>query len=724
MRSPPSIPERGAERSAQPRMNGFRDASGGPASWALPPRSALYFALLAAAHLLGYGLRLPGQELTTFWPPAGVALAILAIERRGLWPFHVTWFIALEVAFALLVYDSGDHPGWALYFAVINACEAIFAVWLLHRLGMLPLDVSRVWSYAGFAATACFCVPAVFALGGAYGVTTLTEESFSVAWSRWWLGDALGIMILVPAVHGFLRGAFPLVPHASGALEGALFIALFSIFGALSCGLVMPFASEFLHIEHIVVPFLVWAALRFNWRAVSWTLLAAGWLVVRQASVGGSQFGNAESTGQDVYTIQLFLAATGIPSMLLGAFVSGLKDQREALVEEIAARERAEARRVRLERALREARQSEVVGNLAAGVAHDVSNMLTVLTGHTQLLERRHGHDPDSRASLEALQHAVAHVMNLVQSLLTISRRTDAPHEPCDLGELVSETVPLIGRAVPSGSRVVYERPTSPVPLVADVGLVKQALVNLCLNAGEAMRERGGEVRISVEVAGTGAEQFARLSVNDQGCGMNDAVRARIFEPFYTGTEGGTGLGLSVVEACAKQHGGRVEVRTEIGRGSTFTMTLPLADGSGGLDHAGMRARGRGEVVLVVEDDERIREMVSGALRRAGFESIEAPSAERVLELAESGALLVDALVLDVNLPGLGGVECLRRLRDRGEKAPALVITGDPGAFDATAKELGATLLTKPFRASELTQLVREQIDAANDRLPTPLGPD
>lgn len=684
--------------------------------WSLPVRILAYVPLLVVAHVLGYELRLPAEDLTTFWPPAGAALAILAFEPKRLWGLHALWLLALDVFMDQAVYGWSDHPAWALYFASVNVTEAMLAVWVLARMGLLPLDCSRVWSYAGFTVAVCFFVPILSGLLGAAGVAHLTEQPFDTAWVKWWLGDALGLLIVGPAVLGLLHGSVTVIPKSRSRAEAGAFGLLFLSAGALTCRTVSPVTAEMLHLQHVAVPFLIWAALRFNWQFVAWTLLVSGALIVLEAHVGVSPFGVSGSTGIElVHSVQLYLAATGIPSMLLGAFVVGLRDRNSALSSEMRARELAEARRGELERALQSAQQAEVVGRLASGVAHDMNNMLTVLSWHTEVLERLHKDDPESRRSIEGLRHAANHAGELTRSLLTMSRRSEAQRERVDLVELIQTTLPLVERAVPRGVNVSFEGDSAPVILLGDKSQLRQVLVNLCLNGGDAMKEYGGNLGLRLQ-HDRAPEPTCTLTVSDEGYGMSEVVQQRVFEPFFS-TKGsaGTGLGLCVVQSVVKDHGGSVGLSSTVGKGTTFSLTLPvLSEPEQGLDLEEV-PHGHGELVLILDDDDQLRDLMSRSLSRHGYESIEVKRGERVLELAERGTLFADVFVFDVRLSGLSGIECLRRLRARGDDTPAILITADQGGETVMGEKLGALLIEKPFSMLDLVRAVYGQLDSSED---------
>ncbi len=674
-------------------------------AWPLAGRMLVYVPLLVAARFVGEALRVPGEDLTTFWPPAGAALAVLLLEPRRLWGLHAAWFVVLDAGLGLAIADSAFTPGWSLYFAAVNAGEVLLAAWILARLGLLPLDPSRVRNSAHFAIGAAFLAPAPAALPAAAGVAHLSEQSFGRAWATWWLGDSLGILIVVPAVHGLLRGtqgAFLKTPA-----EGALFLFAF-LTGALVCALASPESVEVLHLQHVAIPLIVWAALRFDWRLVAWTLLLTGVLIVWLSHQGESPLGAAlTSHDQLVHSIQLYLAAVGIPSMLLGAYVVGLREEHAELVEEMARRERAERRRATLERALQDAQRTEVVARLAAGVAHDINNMLTVLSGHTEMLRLQHGDAPRSRASLDALAAAVSHATELAGSLLALSRSERAERTHLDLATLVRTTLPLLQQTVPERVNVSFEDPGGAVALLGNEALLRRVLVNLCRNAGDAMSPRGGTLRIALGPDPTEPEHRCLLSVSDEGAGMSEAVRQRIFEPFFSTKGGaGTGLGLSVVRSVTLAHGGQIDVRSVAGEGTTFTLTMPVLDDAERQLAPEQVPLGHGEVVVVLADDAAFRERATRALARYGFEGLEVESAARFLELLESGALCADVLVLGADSPEVGGAETLRRLRDRGHDTPALLVTREPEALRTPAAELDAGLLDPACSTLELVRAV------------------
>ncbi|MCZ7525320.1 MAG: PAS domain S-box protein [Acidimicrobiia bacterium] len=383
--------------------------------------------------------------------------------------------------------------------------------------------------------------------------------------------------------------------------------------------------------------------------------------------------------------------------------------------------------RVRLEEQLRHAQKMEAVGRLAGGIAHDFNNLLTAITGYTTLLLAETPEDDARRSDLIEIEAAAHRASDLVGQLLTFSRRRDPSSEPHDLNEIVRSVEGMLRRVI--GEDVVLSTQLHLVgdAVPAEPGELEQLLLNLAVNARDAMPE-GGRLTITTsqcdlgeraaEQLGVAPGRYAVLEVADTGTGMDEETRAHIFEPFFTTKEPGkgTGLGLSTVYAIATRSGGAVEASSEPGRGSTFRAYLPRVPAGGrALPTRPERAArpGRSERVLVVEDDVAVRALVRQVLERHGFRVLVAADGDEAERIARREP--VDLLVSDVVLPGRRGPELAEALRARRPGLPVVLMSGYLGEAAGLPEDLASDggLLAKPFRPEELVARVLEALDRA-----------
>jgi two-component system cell cycle sensor histidine kinase/response regulator CckA len=400
-----------------------------------------------------------------------------------------------------------------------------------------------------------------------------------------------------------------------------------------------------------------------------------------------------------------------------------LSDSRSALQREIHERERAESRRAAAEEQLRHAQRMESLGQLAGGVAHDFNNLLTVILGSTELLGRdqRHG-DSKSRATIERIEGAARRANNLTKQLLAFSRKQ--PNNPTvfDLNALLRDLYEMLRRLVEADIDLVVQGCEAPCLVRADPGQIEQVVINLVVNARDAVT-RGGRIEIACGRDAPAAETDAAparavLTVRDNGCGMDAATTKRVFEPFFTTKRpgAGTGLGLSTAYGIVKQAAGDISVASAAGVGTTFTVALPLQDrGPTATATRGTpvsRSRG-GEAVLVCEDEADVREVIRLALTSAGYEVHTARDAQEALLRVNHEALELDLLITDAVMPGMTGRQLADELRNRHPELRCIIISGYLGKVLDGAVETDATVrvLAKPFGPRELLACVREVLN-------------
>jgi PAS domain S-box-containing protein len=356
-----------------------------------------------------------------------------------------------------------------------------------------------------------------------------------------------------------------------------------------------------------------------------------------------------------------------------------------------------------LQEELQHSQRMEALGQLAGGVAHDFNTLLGSILGYSELLLEQ-SRDENLRRAAGAIRASAERGAALSRRLLAFGKRRPMTAEHLDLNELLSGMGTMLQRLI--GEGIVLELAPAPVPtfVLADPGLLEQVVVNLVLNAVDAI-DGSGTIAVSVTPRD---EHSVALEVRDDGCGMTEEVRRRVFEPFFTTKPGkGTGLGLSTVYGIVEQSGGHITVESRRGVGTTFTVLLPrvVAAPSPRTATAVPVATGGHESVLVVEDDSTFRGLVEEVLTAAGYRVQTAESATQALVLATEEATPLDLAICDVGLPDLNGVELARRLQER---MPVLLMSGYE---DCAGESIDLPLLAKPFRGQELLQKVRQALD-------------
>jgi two-component system, cell cycle sensor histidine kinase and response regulator CckA len=382
---------------------------------------------------------------------------------------------------------------------------------------------------------------------------------------------------------------------------------------------------------------------------------------------------------------------------------------------------------LRLEAQFRQAQKMEAVGRLAGGVAHDFNNLLGVIIGYSDLSLLSFAPESPANRYMEQIKKASHRAVGLTRQLLAFSRQQVVFPKILDLNEVVQNVTTMLQRLVGEDVAISF-RPTVPIGSVhADPGQIEQVLMNLVVNARDAM-PRGGEIIIETGHAeldehyvsqhpGSHAGQHVVLAVSDTGCGMDEKIKSQIFEPFFTtkGIGQGTGLGLSTVYGIVKQATGTIFVYSEPGKGTTFKIYLPRVEGKAeqlAQSHAEADFPQGSETILVVEDDLPLRELTVSLLQGAGYRVIEAANAEGALDIVKGSEPGIDLLLTDVIMPGKSGVELLELAKAIRPSLRSLFVSGYTGDLVALRGGLvpEAAFLEKPFTRSSLLKKVRSAL--------------
>lgn len=366
-----------------------------------------------------------------------------------------------------------------------------------------------------------------------------------------------------------------------------------------------------------------------------------------------------------------------------------------------------------------QAQKMEAIGRLAGGVAHDYNNALQAILSLAQVL-RLTEKDAKRKCRLLDLEEHVRRGAQLTRQFLLFSRRETSRPERLDLGEVVEAATSLLRRIVREDVQLSVERAGGPVPVLADRGQIEQVVVNLAMNGAEAM-PGGGRMVVKTDVF---PPNWASLEVEDTGSGIAPDVRPHIFEPFYStkGRGRGSGLGLAVVEGIVRGLGGRIEVDTEVGRGTRFRILLQLAPDSstedlGNAPHGeDTLPQGGGEKVLVIEDEQGAREGLTEALTMLGYEVFAAGSGEEALSLPVAPSM--DAVISDLVLPGIPGPDVVHELTGRWPRLAAILMSGytDDESVQKQARDRSLRFLNKPFEIAQMAVELRAALVASKTR--------
>ena len=380
-----------------------------------------------------------------------------------------------------------------------------------------------------------------------------------------------------------------------------------------------------------------------------------------------------------------------------------------------------------LERQLRQSQKMEVVGQLTGGIAHDFNNLLMVITGYSELLiQRQENEDGQPDQFLVSIARAARRAASLTRRLLAFSRRQIVQPANHDLTEVVREVDEMIRYLLGEQIDLKVHLDSGFCWVKVDPGQIEQIVVNLAVNARDAMPE-GGELKLTtsrIELAadaatGLGLEPgpYATLTVSDTGCGMDAATRARIFEPFFTtkGAGRGTGLGLSTVNTILDQIGGRVVVQSEVGKGTTFKTYLPIIESpaeiakSVGVQAPDQALRGS-ETILLVEDDEPVRSVIGTMLEGRGYRVLSARHASDARRILESSQDSIHLLLTDVVMPGLTGPALARQAQQERPELEVLYMSGYSDGSDGLAglDDSEMALIQKPFSTDRLLRKLRQ----------------
>jgi nitrogen-specific signal transduction histidine kinase len=396
------------------------------------------------------------------------------------------------------------------------------------------------------------------------------------------------------------------------------------------------------------------------------------------------------------------------------------------------ARAQLDQERRQLENQFRQAQKMEAIGRLAGGIAHDFNNLLTVITGYSELLLHRYLNTNDPRyKDIEQISKAAEQAAALTRQLLAFSRQQVIRPEILDLNVIIADIKEMFRRLISEDIDLIIEPGPGLGYVEVDPGQIEQIIMNLVVNACDAM-SRGGKLTIKTtnidldenyagRHIGLKPGSYVMLTINDTGVGMDAETQSHIFEPFFTTKDKGTGLGLAIVYGIVQQNKGHISVSSDPGQGTTFTIYLPRIDRITKLADQGQvptESLGGTETILLVEDEDMVRELARYTLLQNGYKILEACHGQEALEVCERYQDSIHLLLTDIVMPGgLSGYELAKRLTALQPEIKIIYMSGyvDKDIIQHVILDPEMDFLQKPFSPTILSRKVREILDVSGD---------
>jgi signal transduction histidine kinase/CheY-like chemotaxis protein len=676
-----------------------------PVGWLLV--AAVYF----ASAKIGLSLAFVAEQVSAVWPPTGIALAAVLLLGFWVWPgILLGAFLANATANEPILVACG--------IAVGNTLEAVIGAWLLRRVIGFDSALERVRDAIGLILLAAGLSTMVSATIGVTSLSlgheylprlqrSIVWSDFAALWRVWWLGDAMGALVVAPLLLTWAtcRNTWPLRRPAETAAMFAGFLA--------TCWLV--FLRGFTtglgesSLTYIVFPFVIWAALRFSQPVTTAVTLVASSATIWATLHSLGPFGGG-TIHERLLSLQAFMVIVAVTALLLGA---------------------ALAERKRAEQALKEAdrRKDEFLATLA----HELRNPLAPLRTGIDLMRLEDTHDPDMREVLDMLDRQLQQITRLVDDLLDVSRVTRGKVrlqlESIDVLSVVARAVEMTRPLLNAhGHQLAVTVPAGPLMLQADSARLAQVFSNLLNNAAKYSEEGGN---IALAVAQEGDEAVVR--VRDQGRGITNEMLQHVFDLFVqedrslTRSDGGLGIGLTLVRSLVELHGGTVQVDSEgLGKGSEFVVRLPLASeaqvsetGQPREDQKSPQTPRRTYRILIVDDNRDAARSLELLLKTGGHQVAVAHTGPTALEAVI--AQKPEVVLLDIGLPEIDGYEVARRIRvQRSHPGIVLIAVTGWGQPEDRQRALDAGFdhhLTKPVNYAVVTELLGGIWEARNRQL-------
>ena len=684
-----------------------------------PPRSLAFAVLVVAAIYfvsgrLGLEFANTQANATLIWPPTGLALAATVRFGWRVWP-------GIFVGAALTNASIGTSMVASLGIAAGNTLEAVVGATLLVHVARFDPAFARlrdVIAFLVYGSLISTLVSATIGVGVLVATGAVPAAEFTAIWLIWWLGDAGGAIIVAPLILVGLSGrsrwsALVREPEAWFAL--ALLIAV----AAVGFGGGVATTPEALLPALLVFPVLVWVGLRLGPLGATVGSFAVGTIAVLGTASGVGPF--VASGSHSLFLVWAYLSSVGAVAMILAAAVA----ERELAEAE---RRRGETERASLAVQMQHTQRLESLGLLAGGIAHDFNNLLVPIRGNAELLKLELDIGLREReAMLDAIELASVQAAGLCRQLLTYAGHHRIDRQRVDLATLIDELAPLLRTSTPR--LIELDIDSGALPMVeGDPGQIGQVLMNLVINATEAIGARPGRVRVRRSVRELDADYLAHtflhsdapagryvaFEVVDDGAGMTPEVLERIFDPFFSTKRTGRGLGMASVLGIVLAHAGAIKVTSEPGRGTTFTILLPVAVPVAAAPDPVPVAPSpahRAATVLVAEDEEPVLKVTRRLLEAAGYTVVVAADGLEAVARFSEAPERIDALLFDVNMPRLGGPEALAQIQALRPGIPAVLVSGyDEGRVEASR---GCVFLQKPYRRDALLRTLAEVLSEA-----------
>jgi len=646
-----------------------------------------------------------GRTLTPIWPPVGMAVAITYLGGFRLLPGVVLG--------SFLVNITRDTLPWATFIALSQVIQPLLVIRILRALKFDSrlervrdsVILSLLAGPAGALAAAVFVIGINF-LGG-----RVEPSEFLYELTLWWLRDWLGTMVIATLILAWAKGRSPAWTWPRIAEALALVVVLF-LGAQLVFGLWGIFADRDVPIVFIFFPIVGWAALRFGPRgAATLVALMSGFAL----AIAGLRVGPFAAFPVEFsqFLLFCFLALASLSGQLLAAIMAERDDALE--------------RRLLLEEQLRHSQKMEAVGRLAGGIAHDFNNLLTAIIGYTEIVLTSLDPKDERRADAEEIGRAAMRAADLTRQMLAFSRRQVLQPKIIDLNTALSKVEPMLRRVIGEDILMTVTGKAASPHVRVDPGQVEQVVMNLVVNARDAMPQGG---RLTVETADAVLDEaavadqpdvkpgpYVMLSVTDSGVGMPPEVRARIFEPYFTTKDvgKGTGLGLSTAYGIVRQSDGHIAVSSELGLGTTFRIYLPRSEAPPqvALDPSVEKMPDGTEHILLVEDDASVRRLSKELLIRLGYSVTEAASGRAGLALGSDDTRHFDLALCDVILGDMSGPAVAEALRALRPSIRVLYMSGytDEAIVKTGVLDEGKPFLQKPFTPMQLAKKIREVLD-------------
>jgi signal transduction histidine kinase/CheY-like chemotaxis protein len=691
--------------------------------------------------------------VSPFWPPAGIALALLLLWGRHVWPGILLGAVAADVSLGL-TWQS------ILIGATANTIEPLAAATMLARWPGFdsrierPRDLTALLTCASLAAL-------IGALIGTIGLVLVgisnpkTVTAFMMRLSTWWLGDTMGVLVFSPPllIWGRTRLSWPRQLPRPSALRSAtwrrraeaiLLCAALGLSSYLSFGPATPSPSAHSAIEYLPFPLIIWASMRFGVRGASAAALVLTGGAVWHYSISPLE---RHQLGGDA---NLLLLQTSIAVIVLTALVIGaIMTERDAVTRAL------EESRVRLQ----QARQLESLGLLAGGVAHDFNNLLTGVLGSASLARQQMSRHP-AAIHLKEIEHSAERAADLCRQMLAYAGQGRFQPQALDLSAIVRDTIGALSRSIGPHITIASDLPGYLPAIDADATQVRQMVMNLLQNASEAILAKrssttspsalaapsttapampkgdAGTIRVTTGMLVADRAllatahlapdldpgRYVSLTIADTGHGMSADTLSRIFDPFYTTKFTGRGLGLAAVLGIVRSHHGALWVTSEPGVGATFRLLLPATNAPAILPAAppvktslgtaakASRSNASGSGVgygLIVDDEASVRGVATRMLAACGLDTLAASSGEEAVALLEAHDIAL--ILLDLTMPVMDGEETYRRLRAIDRSVPVLLMSGytEHEASTYFGGQGTSGFIQKPFRLAELKEAIR-----------------